>query len=47
MAEQKVTLAKMRTSGVRGLLIYCSGDKCSDWMTIRGDEWPDDFGYPV
>jgi hypothetical protein len=39
---QKITLADMRASGVRGLLIYCSDYHCSHWTAISGDRWPDD-----
>jgi hypothetical protein len=28
--RQKITLADMRSAGVRGLLVYCS-DHCSHW----------------
>jgi len=38
---QKITLADMRASGVRGLLIYCSDYHCSHWTAISGDRWPD------
>jgi hypothetical protein len=38
--QQKITLAEMRASGVRGLLIYCSDYKCSHSTTISGDGWP-------
>jgi hypothetical protein len=41
--QQKITLAEMRASGVRGLLIYCSDYKCSHWTAISGDRWPDDI----
>jgi hypothetical protein len=40
---QKITLAEMRSAGVRGLLIYCSDYHCSHWTAISGDEWPDDL----
>jgi hypothetical protein len=39
---QKITSAEMRSSGVRGLLIYCSDYHCSHWTAISGDQWPDD-----
>ncbi len=32
----------MRASAVRGLLIYCSDYKCSQWTTMSADRWPDD-----
>jgi hypothetical protein len=34
--------AAMRRSGVRGLLIYCSDDRCSHSRAISGDAWADD-----
>ena len=39
---QKITLGEMRAAGVRGLLICCSDYKCSHWVAISGDRWPDD-----
>jgi hypothetical protein len=39
---QKITLAEMRAAGVRGLMIYCSDYRCSHWIAISGDRWPDD-----
>jgi hypothetical protein len=39
---QKITLGEMRASGVRGLLIYCADYKCSHWIRISADQWPDD-----
>jgi hypothetical protein len=40
--RQKITLAEMPASGVRGLLIYCSDYYCSHWTAISADRWPDD-----
>lgn len=40
--RQKITFADMRASGVRGLLVYCSDFKCSHWIAINGDHWPDE-----
>lgn len=40
--QQKITLAEMRASGVRGLLIYCSDYHCIHWTGISADQWPDD-----
>lgn len=31
-----------RTSGVRGLLVYCSNYKCAHLVAISADQWPDD-----
>jgi hypothetical protein len=39
----KVTLAEMRSSGVRGALVYCSDYKCSHSIAMSTDRWPDDF----
>jgi hypothetical protein len=41
VTRQKINLAEMHASGVRGLLIYCSDYHCSDWTAINGDPWPD------
>jgi hypothetical protein len=35
--EQKITLAEMRASGVRGLLIYCADYQCSHSVRISAD----------
>jgi hypothetical protein len=32
----------MRSSGVRGLLIYCADYRCSHSIAIDADRWPDD-----
>ena len=34
---QKITLAEMRSSGVRGLLAYCADYRCSYSIKISGD----------
>jgi hypothetical protein len=39
---EKITLAEMRASGVRGLLVYCSDYHCSHWTAISSDQWPND-----
>jgi hypothetical protein len=41
--QKKITFAEMRSSGVRGLLIYCSDYRCSHWTAISGDRWPGDI----
>jgi hypothetical protein len=38
---QKITFGEMRSSGVRGLLIYCADYHCSHSMEINADRWPD------
>jgi hypothetical protein len=45
--EQKITLAELRASGVRGLQIYCADYKCSHWTAISGDQWPDSAGCRI
>src|SRR5205807_2395313 len=39
--EKKITFGEMRSSGVRGLLIYCADYHCSHSIAISGDQWPD------
>jgi hypothetical protein len=39
----KITLGEMRSSGVRGLLIYCSDYRCSHSTEISADGWPDEM----
>lgn len=39
---QKITFGEMRSTGIRGLLIYCSDYKCSHHIAISADPWPDD-----
>ena len=39
---QKITFGEMRSSGVHGLLIYCSDYRCSHSIAISADPWPDD-----
>jgi hypothetical protein len=38
---QKITFAEMRSSGVRGLLVYCSDYRCSHYIAVRADKWDD------
>jgi hypothetical protein len=38
---QKITFGEMRSSGVRGILIYCADYTCSHSIAISGDRWPD------
>jgi hypothetical protein len=37
----KITLADMRASGVRGLMIHCNDYRCSHSIAISSDPWPD------
>jgi hypothetical protein len=41
--QQKITLGEMRSSGVRGLLVYCADYKCAHSVSIGADRWPDDI----
>ena len=40
---QKITFGQMRSSGVRGVLVYCSDYKCSHSIAISADQWADDI----
>jgi hypothetical protein len=40
-SRQKITFGEMRSSGVRGLLIYCADYRCSHSIAISADQWPD------
>jgi len=39
---QKITFGEMRSSGARGLLIYCADYHCSHSSAISPNRWPDD-----
>jgi hypothetical protein len=39
----KISFGEMRDNSVRGLLIYCADYRCSHYITISGDRWPDDI----
>ena len=39
--EQKISLGEMRSSGARGLLVYCADYKRAHSVEISGDRWPD------
>jgi len=38
---QKITLGEMRSTGVRGVLIYCADYHCSHSIAISADRWPE------
>jgi hypothetical protein len=38
---QKITFAEIRSSGVRGVLVYCSDYRCSHSITANADPWKD------
>jgi hypothetical protein len=42
-SRQKITFGEMRSSGVRGLLIYCADFKCSHSVAVLADQWPDEL----
>jgi hypothetical protein len=39
---QEITLAEMRSSGVRGVLIHCSDYRCSHSIEMVADQWAAD-----
>jgi hypothetical protein len=39
--QQKNTLGEMRSSGVRGLLVFCADYRCAHAVRIIADRWPD------
>jgi hypothetical protein len=39
--EQKITFGEMRSSGVRGLLVYCADHRCGQAVRISGDRRAD------
>ena len=39
---EKITFGEMRSSGVRGVLVYCSDYRCSHSITLSADRWSDD-----
>jgi hypothetical protein len=43
---QKITFAKMRAAGVRGVLVYCSDHRCGHSTRLDADRWPDDVRLP-
>jgi hypothetical protein len=38
--DQKITFGEMRSSGIRGLLIYCADFKCSHSVAVIADRNP-------
>jgi hypothetical protein len=37
----KITFAQMRSSGVRGILVYCTDYRCSHSIVMLADQWAD------
>jgi hypothetical protein len=44
---QKISLGEMRSTGVRGLLIYCADYRCSHSTAISADRCRMTSGYPI
>jgi hypothetical protein len=40
---QKITFGELRSTGVRGILIYCADYHCSHSIAISADPWLDDI----
>jgi hypothetical protein len=40
--SRKITVAEMRGTSVRGLLVHRNDFRCSRWTAISADQWPDD-----
>jgi hypothetical protein len=43
---QKITFGEVRSTGERGLMVYCRDYKCSHMIKIApadADKWPDDL----
>lgn len=38
---EMITLGAMRSSGIRGLLIYCADYKCAHSIAMSAAQWPD------
>jgi hypothetical protein len=38
----KITFGEMRSSGVRGVIVYCTDYKCSQSIALAADQWSDD-----
>jgi hypothetical protein len=38
----KITFGQMRGMGVRGVLVYCADYRCSHWIALSADRWPDE-----
>jgi hypothetical protein len=37
---QKITFGELRSTGVRGVLVYCADYKCSHVVAMDTDTWP-------
>lgn len=46
----KITLGEMRSTGIRGLIIFCADYRCSHNITLPPayvDRWPDTSGFQI
>jgi hypothetical protein len=39
--RQEITFGELRSTGVRGVLVYCADYKCSHVVAMDTDTWPD------
>jgi hypothetical protein len=39
---EKITFGEMRSSGVSGVLVFCSDYRCSHSLAMSADRWPDE-----
>jgi hypothetical protein len=39
----KITFGELRSSGVRGVIVYCTDYKCSHSIAMDADLWSDDL----
>ena len=39
---QKITFGEMRSSGARGVVVFCADYLCSHSTVISADQWPGD-----
>jgi hypothetical protein len=37
----KITFGELREMGVRGVVVWCANYRCSHWVAISADPWPD------
>ena len=40
--QTKITFGEMRSSDVRGVLVYCADYKCSHFTAMDSNRWPDE-----
>jgi hypothetical protein len=40
---QKITVGEMRSSGVTGVVVFCSNHKCGHNVTMSAEQWPDEI----